>query len=104
MIILNEIDGIFAKEGVFDFLEEFNNVCIRRSTIASTGRIRLVPKRAQEEDLISIFLGCSVPIILRPVGNHYTLIGEAYIHGIMKGKVMEKLDKENFKLQDFVMI
>jgi len=92
------------KKGCSTSLKEFDNVCIRRSTIASTGRIGLVPERAQEEDLISIFLGCSVPIILRPVGNHYALIGEAYIHGIMKGEVMEKLDKGNFKLQDFVMI
>jgi len=103
VIISNEMDGIFAEEGAFD-LKEFDNVCIGRSTIASTGRIALVPERAQEENLISKFLGCSVPIILRPVGNHYTLIDEAYIHGIMEGEAMEGLDKGNFKLQDFIMI
>jgi len=84
-------------------LKEFDNVCIGRSTIASTGGIGLVPERAQEENLISKFLGCSVPIILRPVGNHYTLIDEAYIHG-MEGEAVEGLDKGNFKLQDFIMI
>jgi len=99
------MDGIFAEEGVFDFLERVRQcVCNRRSTIASTGRTGLVPERAQEEDLISIILDCSVPVILYAVGNYYTLIGEAYIHGIMEGEAMEKLDKGNFKLQHFIMI
>lgn len=62
-----------------------------------------MPERAQEENLISKFLGCSVPIILRPVGNYYTLIDEAHIHGIMEGEAMG-VDKGNFELQDFIMI
>jgi hypothetical protein len=63
-----------------------------------------VPERAQKEDHISILLGCSVPVIHRPVGNHYALIGEAYIHGNMEGEAIEKLDEGNFKLQNFIMI
>ena len=105
VIISNEMDGIFAEEGVFHFLGRVRqHVCNRRSTIVSTRRISLVPERAQEEDHISILLSCSVPVILRPVGNHCALLGEAYIHGNMEGEVMEKLDKGNFKLQDFIMI
>jgi hypothetical protein len=60
-------------------------VCNRRSAIASTGRIGLVSERA------------------RPVGNYYTLIGEAYIYGAMEGEAIEMLDEGNFKLQDFIM-
>ena len=58
VIISNEIGGIFA-EGVFHFLGRVRQyVCNRRSTIISAGRISLMPERAQEEDHISILLGC----------------------------------------------
>lgn len=64
VIISNKMDGMFAEEGVLNFLERVQRyVRNRRSTIVSTGRISLVPERAQEEDHISILLGCSVPVI-----------------------------------------
>jgi hypothetical protein len=52
----------------------------------------LAPESAKNRDLICIFLGCSVPVILREhrvSSDHYfELIGEAYISGMMDGEAL----------------
>lgn len=53
-----------------------------------------VPSEALSGDRICIILGEKVPFILRPVGNSWELIGDAYIHGIMQGEGLEQLDDE----------
>jgi hypothetical protein len=44
-----------------------------------------------------------VPIVLRLVGDHYELIGDAYIDGIMGGEVMDAFDRRELELQNFVL-
>lgn len=55
-------------------------------------------------DKIYIILGCALPVILRKVDNGYRLIGDSYVHGIMKGEVMEELQKGNVELEDICLI
>lgn len=55
-------------------------------------------------DLISLVAGADVPYILRPVAgkeNTFTLVGEAYIHGIMDGGIHLVEDAE-FKSIDMI--
>jgi hypothetical protein len=33
---------------------------------------------AQEEDVVVVFLGCNVPVLLRKHDDHYTVVGETY--------------------------
>jgi hypothetical protein len=63
----------------------------RRLFISSScGYIGLGSENILPGDTICIFLGAEVPFILREKPNgQYTLIGEAYIHGIMDGEFME---------------
>jgi hypothetical protein len=46
----------------------------------------LVPELTELEDKICILSGASVPFVLREEGNHWVLVGESYIHGIMDGE------------------
>lgn len=56
----------------------------------TTGYIGLAPHGTVEGDVIYIVLGASVPYVLRPLaGDDYTLIGEAYVQGIMRGEFMD---------------
>lgn len=47
----------------------------------------------EKGDAICVFLGGSVPYALRLKDDHYILMGEVYVHGIMDGEVMEAVDR-----------
>ncbi|KAL6904391.1 heterokaryon incompatibility domain-containing protein [Trichoderma evansii] len=57
---------------------------------SSEGYYGLARSRVQPGDQVCIFLGAAVPFIIRPLGNKYLLMGEAYVHGLMHGELFEK--------------
>ena len=73
----------------------------RRIATTSSQHIGRVPAEAELGDQVSILLGEQVPFILRKRRDHYTLVGEAYIHGIMKGEGMGGLVSSNPCLEKF---
>ena len=54
-------------------------------------------------DLIAIIFGCSTPIIIRPKGEYFQVIGEAYVHGFMNGEAMQLLDDRKLHPQSFTL-
>lgn len=71
---------------------------MRRFAISRKGYFALVPRGAREGDEIVIFKRACVPFVIRKTldaiseGYGYELLGEAYVHGIMRGEVMEMAD------------
>jgi hypothetical protein len=57
----------------------------------------------QEGDLIGVLLGSQVPHILRKVDDHYIVICDAYVDGIMNGEVMDAFERGEVELQDLVL-
>ena len=53
-------------------------------------------------DQIAIVLGCSTPLAVRPVGNTFQVLGEAFVQGLMDGQAMEQLRAGTFKLQRLI--
>ncbi|KAI1116499.1 HET-domain-containing protein [Nemania sp. NC0429] len=64
----------------------------RRFAVTDQLYVGLVPETAQKGDKICILQGCNVPYVLRPVGEHYKLMGDAYVHGIMLGEAFVRDD------------
>ncbi|KAI1159602.1 HET-domain-containing protein [Nemania serpens] len=68
----------------------YANICRavagRRFAITDQAYVGLVPDMATDGDKICILQGCNVPYVLRRVGEHYMLMGDAYVHGIMLGE------------------
>jgi len=44
-----------------------------------------------------VIVGCDVPLVLRRVEEHYDLIGDCYVEGIMQGEAMRKFENEQVK-------
>jgi hypothetical protein len=61
----------------------------------------LANKEAEVGDIICVAFGCSTPLVLRQVENHYILIGEAYVDGYMYGEAMEMLEGGELDVQEF---
>jgi hypothetical protein len=39
-------------------------------------------------DHVCIVFGCPVPLLLRPAGPHWKIVGNTYLHGIMDGEAV----------------
>lgn len=67
----------------------------RRFAITDAGDFAAVPKAARNGDIICIFNGGRVPYVLRPCKNgHYTLVGECYVDGMMRGEVRDRFPRK----------
>lgn len=61
------------------------------------GYCGLFPPRSRAGDFIVVVRGGRVPLVLRSdAGVEYTLIGEAYVHGLMNAEIMHE-DGVSFK-------
>lgn len=61
----------------------------RRYCVTAKGDIGLVPGFTDLQDLICFIGGMDIPLVLRPFSeekNTYQLVGECYIHGIMRSQ------------------
>ncbi|PMD39548.1 hypothetical protein L207DRAFT_460231 [Hyaloscypha variabilis F] len=61
----------------------------RRFFVTERGFLGLGPGTAEVGDLVCVIFGGKTPFILRKVSDHYKLIGESYIHGLMDGEVIK---------------
>lgn len=74
------------------YIESLRLLPARRPFLSSAGRVGLAPPSVQHEDRVCIFLGGKVPYIVRPLSHKsdkFHIIGEAYVHGVMYGEVLE---------------
>lgn len=73
------------------YQQAFRNASFnRRLLLTKSGMLGLGPQNTQPNDLIVVLWGCYWPIILRPsaIHNEYTMLGAAYIEGIMHGEAV----------------
>jgi hypothetical protein len=61
----------------------------------------LGPARAKLGDHICLLMGCDIPILLRSEGDHFVLVGEAYVHGFMQGEAGSDIQNRKLRLQKF---
>ena len=62
----------------------------RRMARTSEGYIGLVPAKTQPGDCVWLLKGGNVPFVIRDESGTKRLVGEAYIHGIMKGEAFDE--------------
>ncbi|RSL58747.1 hypothetical protein CEP54_007648 [Fusarium duplospermum] len=64
---------------------------LRNVFVTEKGWMGLGPRFVQPGDIVAVLFGADIPYILRPVEDHYILVGECYVHGIMDGELMDEL-------------
>lgn len=92
-------------EGLRDPLEKiYRFVRTRRLMVTLNGSIGLVPIDAQRGDIVCLLLGCNVPLVLRAAENqHYNVVGNCYLHGIMDGEAMEWLKGAQSCIEEIIL-
>ncbi|KAH8692512.1 heterokaryon incompatibility protein-domain-containing protein [Phaeosphaeriaceae sp. PMI808] len=75
----------------------------RRLVGTQGGFLGLATENVQDGDLIFILLGCGFPLVLRPQGRCYRVVGEIFVYGIMDGKVMDQLKQGHCALQEVIL-
>lgn len=97
-------DPTFA-EFFFLFFENTRPAANRSFIITDTGHFALGPHASRLGDEIVVFEGVNMPFILRKrdLGDHYQMIGPAYVHGIMDGEVMKAVQRGQYQLREFVI-
>ena len=62
----------------------------RRMLMTDTSHIGIGPKLTRAGDVVVILYGGKFPVVLRPVGEAYRLVGECYVAGAMEGEVVRR--------------
>lgn len=55
-----------------------NVMRLRRLFVTSNGHFCIGPSKTQVGDVVSIIVGCNLPIVIRPSGSRFKVVGEAY--------------------------
>ncbi|KAG6365473.1 hypothetical protein INS49_007084 [Diaporthe citri] len=69
----------------------------RRFFTTAKKRMGLGVPDIQLEDRVVVIKGCSVPLILRDMGEHMVIVGETYVSGIMDGEVIKGLGEGRYE-------
>ncbi|KAJ9143520.1 hypothetical protein NKR23_g6600 [Pleurostoma richardsiae] len=65
------------------------------------GFFGLARETVRPGDVIALFYGSDVPVVLRPDGDHYTYEGRAWINGIMMGELWNIYEDPMLEQRDF---
>lgn len=69
----------------------------RKLLVSEKSYLGLASKHVQPGDLITILKGAQVPMILRRENDHYLLVGEAYVDGIMDGEGITNIGSDGWQ-------
>lgn len=72
----------------------------RRLFVTDRGYMGFGPQSIASGDAIFVFPGCSVPLILRKIDEHYVHQGECFVLGLMDGEAIDALDKGIVSLEE----
>ena len=78
----------------------------RRLVRTSTDFLALAPGATRPGDSIVVLYGCSVPVVLRqsPDKDHYMLVGECFVYGMMDGEALKYCADNGIEAQEFLLV
>lgn len=85
--------GLFATEC-------FTRTQHRSFFVTDNRYVGLGPHYTQSDDLLCLIPGCNAPLLLRQVEDHYLLVGDCYVYGVMNGEVVQEVKNGHLRLQE----
>jgi hypothetical protein len=81
------------------------NLATNRLLTTERGRIGMAPKLARPGDKVAVLCDCDKPMILRPAGRFYEVVGSCFIEGLMKGETASLIKERwrGFRLEELVL-
>jgi len=78
----------------------------RRFIVTQRGHYGLAPLVTREGDICCVIRGARVPFLIRETGipGHYTLLGEAYVHGTMHGQMVKLCENGELRERHVILI
>jgi hypothetical protein len=76
----------------------------RRFFWTENGTFGLGPQCMCPGDIVVILYGGNTPYVLRPRGNTYLFLGQAYVDNIMQGELMEEVHAGRLQTQEFCLL
>jgi hypothetical protein len=71
----------------FPYIQSATSILEIKFMVSHRSYFGRAPLQAMKGDIIAVLLGGTVHFLLRQDGNHYRLIGDCYVHGIMDGEL-----------------
>lgn len=70
-----------------------------------TGHFGLAPHLVERGDKVFVLQGCSVPVVLRPVGEtgQFRVVGECFVDGYWNGEAFDGVERGEFVIEDVVL-
>jgi len=62
------------------------------------------PKCMRKDDIVVVLYGGNVPYVLRPKGDKFLMLGEAYVDSIMNGELVREVEEGKRQEQEFCLI
>lgn len=95
ILTAEDIERLGSNGNADLFLDAAATACGHRAFFRTeSGLVGLGPNWLQTGDSVCILFGADVPFVIRPKNGGYRLIGECYIHDLMRGQAVDKLASE----------
>ncbi|KAK2603103.1 hypothetical protein N8I77_009585 [Diaporthe amygdali] len=103
---IRSVAGETGREGVHETWSRWAASAADSRIFARTrsGYYVLGPVALEVGDIVCVLFGCKVPFCLRPMGERYLLVGECYVHGLMKGGAMDMLARDQLHKKTFDIV
>jgi hypothetical protein len=96
-------DVMFSPADILNMTQDAFRSCIeicwgKRLAILNSGFIGLVPGESNMGDAVYVFMGCSLPLVVRKINSSYhRMVGESYFHGVTEGELMDDVGVQSLE-------
>ena len=96
-------DKTRGSTGSHIFLEKETFACTSQCFfLTAKGYMGIGCRGIRKDDVVCVLLGCNMPLIIRKMADHYLLVGNAYIYGLMNGEALQDIQESKANVEDII--